>query len=125
MSTKEKKHRTTLDTVADPVLADPSDDNGYWVNTSVVDQIVATPSSTASHLAVFFALNWVMTDYRSHIFHVALSHLCRLSGVKTEAKMLGILHDLAKASVIELEDAKGCSAVPGLMNVTILGEIML
>lgn len=123
-TTEKKKRRTTLEVVENMTPGHPSKP-GYWVNTSVVDQIVAMPSSTPSHLAVFLALNWVMSDYRTRTFCVALSHLGQLSGVKTDAKMLQLLQELAKASVIELADAQGCSAVPGLMNVTILGEIML
>src|SRR5258707_988864 len=121
MSTRERKRRTTLDMAKDMTPSDPKKGNGFWVNNDMADVIRERCGPRAwRHLAVFIALNWVMSDQGTRKFGVAVSHLCQLSSLNI-SKMDRVLSDLAKASVIEFEDGR----LPGSINVTMLGGVRL
>jgi hypothetical protein len=108
--------------VANPIQGDPTKPgSGFWVNNDMTDVIRERCGPRAfRHIAVFIALNWVMSDNRSRTFRVALSHLSLLSSLNA-SKIDRILSDLAAASVIEFEDGR----LPGSIKVTMLGEVRL
>jgi len=120
-----KPRRTTLEAVRKPILGDPDKGCGYWVNVSTTDLITAKFKRAAKHLAVYLALNWTATDYKSRTIHVTHTHLSQLSGV-SPAVVARCLDDLAAIGVVSVDKPKGMSGViDELVKITLLGGIRL
>jgi hypothetical protein len=121
-----KSHRTTLEAAKNPIPGDPAKGDGYWVNLKMVDQIRERCATRrfVKHIGLFFALNWVMSDYKSAVVHVTTDHLGKLTGLRPSV-VLRLLNDLHQMEVIEVEQMRGPSAIEGLVKITMLGPVRI
>ncbi len=121
-----KRKRTTMDAVLTPVACQPGQGDGYWVNFDTVNRIRQSYPKSAKLQAVYYALNWIASDYKSRTIHVTHQQIGKLSGL-SEYVVAKCLRQLADINVVAVESTKGvCAAVfEGLVRVTLEGELRL